>query len=454
MLNALISLCLVTLGSQSVEWTTDVDTGLENAAAHGKVVLLSLGSATEARSEAFVRDVYKSKSAKAFMGQSVNLAGWTWPGDAVGRLPDFGDYEPLHHASNLETFKERWLRPNEQGVVAQPQHLWLSPAGEVLLSCPFELSALEFAWCFDEALRRAGAEERPALPKGAHPPRRLLLGDVYRLANDDEHGRGFRPEELELMLEEFQKRNLTMSDAADVRRILFTDDPRAVEAMSREFGKWDLASSMMPNLEGILDGTVYLLGLTSSTRFLPALEQFVRHPRASLRSQVAAAYEQLGDPAGLATVKQALKKEKNDDVRVQWVRALGACGRGNASVGKELIKLAEKDKHEAVRTAAIFALGHVLPEAKAQQFLIDTVKSEEGDARRAALLALGLGRETSARDFVVPWTAEGADPETRETAEAVLTVLDGGNLFGLRDAADRVVPDEIDRWRIFFPRGE
>lgn len=454
MLKSLSLWIAMLLGAPAVEWTRDVDAGLERAATGGNVVLLSLGSATEARSEQFARDVYRSKSAKAYMERSVNLAAWTCPGDDVALLPDFGGYEPVHHASNLEAFKERWLRPNDSGVIAQPQHVWLSSAGEVLLSCPFEMNTLEFAWCFDEALRRAGVEDRPALPKGAHPPRRLLLGDVFRLANDDEHGRGFWPQELEVMLANFQKRNLTMSDAADVRRVLFTDDPDAVESMSREFGKWDLASSMLPNLGGILDGTVYLLGLTSSERFLPALEQFTRHPRANLRSQVAAAYEQIGVADGLATVKQALKKEKNDDVRVQWVRALGACGRGNASVSKELMRLAEKDKLEAVRVAAIFALGHVLPEPKAQQFLLETLKTGEGDARRAALLACGLGRATSAREEVAVWAADDADPETQECAEATLAVLDGGNLYLLRDAADRVVPDEIDRWRLFFPRGE
>ncbi|MCB9905900.1 MAG: hypothetical protein H6831_15985 [Planctomycetes bacterium] len=453
MLPSLLLLAALAPGASAVQWTTHVDRGLERAAETASVVLLSLGSATEARSETFARDVYKAKSSRAYLERSVNLAAWTWPGDDVALLPDFDGYEPLHHATNLATFKERWLRPNDQGVVAQPQHVWLSSKGEVLVSCPFEMDALEFAWCFDEALRRAGVDGRPALPKGAHPPRRLLLGEVFRLANTDEHGRGFWPQELELMLDEFQKRNLTMSDAADVRRILFTDDPDAVEAMTRELGKWDLASAMMPNLKGILDGTVYLLGLNSSARFLPALEQFVRHPRASLRSQVAAAYEQIGDSAGLATVKQALKKEKDDDVRERWVRALGACGRGNASTAKELVKFAEKDKVESVRVAAIFALGYVLPEPKALEFLLATLRTGEGAARRAALLALGLGRATTAREEVAVWTAESVDPETRETAEAVLAVLDGGNLYGLRDAADRVVPDEIDRSRVFFPSG-
>jgi HEAT repeat protein len=454
MWNALISLCLVMLGAPSVEWTTDVDAGLARAAETQSVVLLSLGSATEARSETFVRDVYKSKSAKAYMARSVNLAAWTWPADEVKLLPDFGDYEPMHHTTVLERAKERWLRPNELGVVAQPQHVWLSPGGEVLVSCPFELDALEFAWCFDAALRRAGIEERPALPKGAHPPRRLLLGEVHRLANDDEYGRGLWPRELEVVLEEFQKRNLSMADAGDVRRIMFTDDPEAADAIADEFGKWDLASGFARDLSGILDGTVYLLGRRSSARFLPALEQFTRHPRASLRAQVAAAYEQIGDPAGFAAVKQALKKEKDDELRVAWIRALGACGRSNAAASKELMRIAQKDKHEPARHAAILALGYVLPEAKARDFLVERVEEGDDPERRAALIALGLGRATDERELVARWAAEGVDPSVQSVAEAVLTVLDGGNLIGLREAAGDLTADSIERWRIFFPSSE
>jgi len=455
MLNSLLWLLMSTsLGAPSVDWTRDVDSGLERAAANGSVVLLSLGSATEARSEAIVREVYKSKTAKAYMDRSVNLAAWTWPADEVKLLPDFGDYEPMHHTTVLERAKERWLRPNALGVVAQPQHVWLSSAGEVLVSCPFELDALEFAWCFDAALSRAGIEDRPALPKGAHPPRRLLLGEVYRLANDDQYGRGLWPRELEVVLEEFQKRNLSMADADDVRRIMFTDDPEAVDAIGDEFGKWDLASGFARDLSGIIDRTVYSLGLRSSARFLPTLEQFTGHPRAGLRAQVAGAFEQIGDPAGFATVKRALKKEKDDELRVAWIRALGACGRSNASASKELLRIAQKDEHAPARLAAIMALGYVLPEAKAQAFLVERVGSAHEPERRAALIALGLGRSTQQRDLVATLAAEGTDPETQSVAESVLTVLDGGNLNGLRESANAAVPDSIERRRIFFPTSE
>lgn len=453
MLNTLVICLTLLFGAPSAEWTRDVEVGLKRAQAEQRVVLLSLGSATEARSERHVLEVYRSKSAKPYLEASVNLAAWTWPGDEVGLLSDFGEYTPVHHTTNLERFKERWLRPNELGVVAQPQHVWLSPAGEVLLSVPFEISALEFAWCFDEALRRAGIESRPDLPKGAHPPRRLLLGEVFRLANDDEYGRGLWPRELEVVLASFQKRNLTMADAADLRRVLFTDEADAAESISDEFGKWDLASSMMRDLTGILDGTVYLLGQSSTTRFLPALEQFARHPRASMRSQVAVAFEQIGDPTGLALVKSALKKEDDDAVRALWVRALGACGRSNASASKELIRIAQKDKVDAVRYSAVLALGYVLPEPKAEQRLLEFVASGPEPERRAALLALALGRCVASREIVAAWTAEEVEEPTRSAAAAALAVLDGGNLSGLRESVAELLPDAIDRRRVFFAGG-
>jgi len=43
---------------------------------------------------------------------------------------------------------------------------------------------------------------------------------------------------------------------------------------------------------------------------------------------------------------------------------------------------------------------------------------------------------------------------TLEGLDAPLAVLDGRNLLGLRDSVESVLPGEIERWRLCFPRGE
>jgi HEAT repeat protein len=256
------------------------------------------------------------------------------------------------------------------------------------------------------------------------------------------------------VLDRFKRRELSEADAADIRHILFTDEEAGAKVMTRELAGWDLATGRAEGrLAGVLDGTVHLIGLRATAVYLPALEQFSRHPRTSLRVQVAVAYEQIGDPEGLAAVKRALKKEKEDEVRAEWVRALGACGRGEASVARSLIRLAEREKDDRVRLSAIFALGHVLPEDGAREFLGQLVAQGAEEDRRAALLALALGRAVDARPIVAELAQGDGDGNTREVAASALAVLDGGNLIGMREAVIDVVRSDTDRWRVFFWRG-
>ena len=430
-----------------VEWTADIEAGIARAEAEGRVIVLALGVVEEARSEAHLKEIYGDRKLSAYFDESVNIPAWAFEVDEEKALPRFGDLEPSDHLNNLAVIMERWLQPNAEGVVALPQHVWLSPKGEVLLSCTYEVEMEEFAWCFDEALRRAEVEDRPALVKGAHPPRRLLLGEVYRLIDGDKLGRGMKPAELEVLLDEVKKRMLTERDRGDVIQIIFTDEQDGVEYLTQQFGLWELGG---PAIAPIIDGTFELIGLTASKKYLECLEKFSTHNRASLRMRVAVAYEQIGDPDGLSEVKKALKKEKDDEVRAEWVRALGACGQGDKSTSKTLVRLAEKEKYDRVRRNAILALGHVLPEEGALEALMSIASEGEGDDRYAAVLALALGRAEEGRGVMERMKEAEQDEELLKLLDRSLSVLDGGNLNELQSSFKLISESELDRWRLFF----
>ena len=433
--------------SSKVEWTADIEAGLALAEAEGRVVVLALGVVEEARSEAHIKEIYGDKKLSAYFAESVNIPAWSFEVGEEKALPRFGDVEPSDHLNNLAVIAERWLQPNAEGVIALPQHVWLSSKGEVLLSCTYEIEMEEFAWCFDEALRRAGVEERPSLVKGAHPPRRLLLGEVYRLIDGDQLGRGMKPAELEVLLDEVKKRMLTERDRGDVIQIIFTDEQEGVEYLTQQFGLWELGG---PAVAQIIDGTFELIGLSASKKYLQCLKKFASHNRASLRMRVAVAYEQIGDPDGLSEVKKALKKEKDDEVRAEWVRALGACGRGDKSTSKTLVRLAEKEKNDRVRRNAILALGHVLPEEGALEALLEIARDGEGDDRYAAVLGLALGRAEAGRGVMERMREGEEDGELSELLERSLAVLDGGNLNELQSSFKLISESTLDRWRLFF----
>ena len=433
-----------------VEWTADLAEGLERAAEEGRVVLVALGAVEEARSAAHVKELYSSKKLSAYFEAAVNIPAWSCALGEERALPRFSKLEPEDHVNNLIVATERWLKPNSKGVVPLPQHLWVSPEGELLLSCPYEIDVEEFAWCFDEALRRAGVDERPEPVKGAHPPRRLLFEDVLALGDEDDLGRGLTSDELDALLKEMNKRFLTERDRGDVIRVLFTDDDSAVSFLGKQFGLWELGG---PRIAPIIDGTFELLGTISSKRYIEVLEAFATHNRASLRARVAVAFEQIGHPDGLSTVKKALKKEKDDEVRAEWVRALGACGFGQKSALNTLAKLAEKEKDDRVRRNAILALGHLLPAEGAFDFLTELLGTADGEDRSAAILALALGRATGARELIAGFEEGEDDEDVLKLIRRSLKVLDGGNLYEIQSSFSLISESEVGRARLFFRPG-
>ena len=436
-----------TPNSAKVEWTADLEQGLERASEEERIVVIALGVVGEARSDRHVKELYSNKKLSGYFSEAVNIPAWSYSIDEERALPRFSKVEPENHVNNLIVATERWLKPNSEGVIPLPQHIWLSPKGELLLSCPYEIEAEEFAWCFDEALRRAGVEERPKPVKGAHPPRRLLLEDVLALGDEDDLGRGLKADELEMLLKEMNKRFLTEGDRRDIIRVLFTDEESAVSFLSKQFGLWELGG---PRIAPIIDGTFELLGTISSRKYLDCLEGFSTHNRASLRARVAVAYEQIGHSDGFAAVKKALKKEKDVEVRAEWVRALGACGFGEKSALSSLVKLAEKEKDDRVRQNAILAIGHLLPSDDALEFLTELVGSAEDEDRSAAVLALALGRATEARELIAGLEEGEEDEDVLKLIRRSLRVLDGGNLYEIQSSFSLISESDIGRARLFF----
>lgn len=434
------------LGGEEVQWEPKLDVGLERASEESKVVLLALGESGEARTELHERTLYSSKGVEPFMALTVNVPAWSFTAKEGRKLPEFGGAEALDHRSNLAAIKERWVTPNESGVVALPQHVWLSSSGELLLSCPWEISPAEFAWCTAEALRRAEADEIPSPPAGARPPRRLLLGEVFRVSDADELGRGLEPSELGAVIKKLNKRMVTRRDYAEVLQILFSAEEEAVDYISKQIGVWDLGGQT----RGIVDGAIGLLGQYSAEGFIDVLEKEAKSDRVERRAQVAVALEQIGSVAGLKVAKKAWKKEKDDAAKAEWIRALGACGWSDKGTVKTILKVIEKEKSLFVRKSAILSAGYLLPNDAAEEVLESLVKSGDEGEREAAILALALGRNVPSKELLTGLMESGLAPETQSAVEAALSVLDGGNLHLIDQPVAKVTESEIRRDRVFF----
>jgi HEAT repeats len=431
-----------------LEWTPLLVDALSQAESENRVVFISLGFVGENRSQRIRKTVFNHKAVVAQAKLSLNVPAWNFrPGDR-SKLAKFGKAKALDHQQNLTECLNRWLVPNDQEQIAWPQHLWISPAGELLLSCPWELNAEEMSWCFDEAFRRAKIADPPQAAVGAHPPRRLLLGqEALQLPEGETLGRGLLQDELAEIIAQGKKNIAGLVNASDYIHLLFTDSEQAAKAIQQQLGLLQFGGSASSEFSvRALRG----IGILATSSFLPLLVSFSENADPSIRSQVAVALEQLGDSEALSILKKRIKKEGDPAVLAEWVRALGACGRGDKTIARSLIKLVDKEKDARVRINAILALGHVLPESNAQKYLIDLAQNTSGKPQLAAVLALGLGRNLASHE-VLSRLNKGDPGETLKLhLTAVLEVLDGANLSELETLFQAMDGSPFDRKRLFF----
>ncbi len=436
-----------------IEWAPQIEAALEVASKERRVVMVAMGEAQEGRTDQHVREVYSDKAAAKAAASTINVPAWSFAEDESKMLPRMKGLEPRNHRNNLATVLERWVTPNASGVVALPHHLWIGPDGELLLSCPWEISAEELAWCTGEALRRAGVEERPELPAGASAPRRLLVGESFRVIDEDELGRGLKAEELDEKLGALNKRFIGMGDRGDVIQIMFTAEPAASDFLAKQIGLWD--GGWGGGGGAIVDGTVELLGTISPAIFIDVLAETARSPSASRRARTAVALEQIGSREGLSIAKKGWKSEKDEATRAEWIRALAACGKADKGSIRTVIKAARKDSNPLVRRSALIGLGYSLPNEDAMEALEKALGGPLAEERDAAVLALALGRSIEDKSLVEKVLESDLEDGSRRTAEAVMGVLEGGPLYPLSGEFKQISESEIDRSRIFFrPVGE
>lgn len=418
----------------------------ERAASEGRLLFVALLAEDEGRSEALARTL-ASKALAPWLAGSVCVAG------ELGTRTDGRSKRTLLglEQGDLRSVAvelcESLFPANREGVVAAPQVAWLAPDGAVLLSVPFEIEAEELAWCFARAERRAGRTPGIALPEGARAPRRLLSAELFRPLDGDRYGRGLTGAELEAELDQRRKNPFGGEAAGGWRRILFTADPRAIE-----FAETELSRGFLGWLTGERQTqTIDFVGAASPAEMWSAIAPSAKDDAPQVRRRTAAAFEQLGAPAALKTIRAAFAKEEDPAARHAWMRALAACGRTDKNVRKELLGLVDAKREKPLaRIHALLALGHLQPTPELQSFLVESLARPDIDERLAAAFAIALARDDAQEQALTAALERAPEGREREGLELALGALRSGSLAPLEDLVRRLCGDEIPRPRIFF----
>lgn len=460
------------LAPADIAWERDFDAATARARDEKRVLMAAAHLVDEVASERMIERVYTDERIVELLALTIDVAASN--AHQLGRadfLAHFGS-PTMEEARALDVaVRTRVLKPDADGYVIAPQHVFLGPDGAVLLSVPYEITAAELEWCLVEALRRVDVATAPKHSTRARAPRRLIEGGVYDAAGAPPPPRPPEGKELDALIEQMLDLKSEIGvRATAARAVVLSSEKRALKA----------AGKLLDELDGQRGGDEFgtgallrAIGETSPPDYHALVAERLEAERVKVRAEAAVALEQLAAAEAEALVTRALGREKEPSVRKELARALGASGYDSGKARRELTTLAKKDDDGLVRVNAVLAIGRLTPHDELREFLCECATSGNDRTRAAALVACVWSRDAYWRD-VLPAVlageaiaAERALPlqpadlsalgealrtlEPRSTAAlaAVRAVLENGSLDPLAPIVRDVGGDTLPRLRLF-----
>lgn len=423
-----------------ITWQPSFDDVLARAAAEKKVVFIAVNMDRERANDRLVADHYKDATLAKLAAHTLNLfcsrfdhASGDKPCSRAGSVPCSA------HMAIEKAVRAKILKPADGGDVVSPQHVFLDPAGKIILSVQYEISKAELEWCFVTALRRVDPAFAWTLSGGARAPRRLVMDGVV---SGEAMEQAPTKQEVEDILERLKRGEPAREMREEIIRLFKSDDPRAKEYVA------NLLTSKGANRENWITILIHELGRSSPQDWSELAVRFLEDARVEVRAEAAVALEQLADPKTLGDVTKAFKREKDDAIRRELLRALASTGRADKKTATTLSEQFAKAKDEATRCAALIGAA-VLEDAKAARALLEpALASDVAALRGAAACAIGLRRDREAHEALLDAAAlKEVDPTTKSTLEAALKVLRGGELAKLDETANALCGSTIVRDR-------
>ncbi len=452
---------------KSIEWAATYGEALELARSSNRVVFVAINMDGERANDRMAKKVYKDKAVVALTAKTVNLIASAATHNKSGKCSRFGCSSCAQHRFIDVSVRDRILGAPD--AVVSPQHIFMSPAGAVLLSVPYEISADELVWCLHEALQMHAGVETKRRKHAGQRPLRLIAGGVLDL------GKGAAPatreEALEIIKE--HKKGRGGGDPNEMlRRLATADEPEArayiltaLRAGAAGGGSGRGGRGGSGNADRARGRLIRWIGERSPQSYWEICAEFADSGTADVQNEAVIALEQMANEESLGMLMKAYRRAStNPAAQKNLVRAIGAVGRDDKKARTTLLRASIDKKNEEVRANALIALGWFDVNADVTKRLLEAALPETHGAkakippgkvtpneRLGAVVAMGISRDSE-------WTPtlqsiaddeDGVDEKLRNAARAALKVIDGGN-YGLLDRYQKDAgSDKIKRERLF-----
>jgi hypothetical protein len=441
-LRALATLLLFvpTAAAAGITWQPSLDDVLARAKAENKVVFIAVNMDRERANDRLVADHYKDPTIVKLTSHTLNLFCSRFD-HASGEkpCPRAGSVPCSAHMAVEKAVRAQILKPADGGDVVSPQHVLLGPDGKVLLSVQYEISKPELEWCIVTAIRKLDPAFSWTLSSGARAPRRLVMDGVV---TGEAMEQAPTKEEVDAILERLKRGEAPREMREEIMRLFKSDDPRAKDYVG------NFLSSKPANRENWITVLVHEVGRSSPQDWSELVTRFLEDPRPEVRAEAAVALEQLADTKALGDLTKAFKREKEDTVKRELLRAIASAGRADKKTATTLTEQFAKAKDAATRCAALVGAAY-LEDAKAARALLEpALQAPEAAFRGAAACALAVRRDREAHEAMLDSAAlKESDPTTKSTIEAALKVLRGGDVAKIDEAANTLCGSTIVRDR-------
>jgi len=433
-----LTAALLSVSAGDVAWSETLDAAQARAQEETKVLFVAVHMPGEAANERMAA-IYDDKAIEALAERTVNVLAMSMDAYATrGTRVKLGGLGKDQLKRLDIDIRAKVLKPDKDGFVVAPQHVFLRPDGEVILSVPYELSRGELEWCFLEAIRAVdpAAELEPS--KDARAPKRLIKSGVIEGSDESIGASPATAEEVSELIKELRKGR--GAGRGSMPRLYTADVEEAREYITKLLRGGGKRGD---------DHKIQVIGniaRRSPASWWTVVVEFADHSNPRVREAVAACLEVLAAPESVKTITKELRKEKDPRVEGTWRRAHASAGAADTKTAKAILKALERAKESPLRANATLALGYLPASEEVHTLLRETLAdaAQPLEVRLAAVCALAMTREASFRELY-----EGLEGDLEAVGQAAQRTLDAGDLVPLGPHVKRACGDTVPRARLF-----
>ncbi|MFQ5505616.1 MAG: HEAT repeat domain-containing protein [Planctomycetota bacterium] len=307
---------------------------------------------------------------------------------------------------------------DEDWIVA-PQHIFISPEGEVLSSVPYQITVGELEWMMLHAIRMLDPDFEWKETGRMRAPRRLKMKETEKAeASKKPPSR----KEVEAIIKRIKKESFGYYGAIDKLPIIVRHQGKqARNYTKRVLGAFETADSQRCNV-------LRIIGRNSPRSWWNVLTPFLSHESESVREAAALALRDLGESKSIKSLNRRWKKEKSIPVKGRILEAMAAAGPADWRPRGLLAKVLAGEKNESLRVRATLASGMLEDRETVTGNLARALGDPSAKVRASAAYAIAVRRDRELLPHLRQRLEKEPDSSVKHWLEEARKVVEGATL--------------------------